>query len=430
MAATGRISVVHLVKPTQEQIREYIISLTSWLPYRTYDVTVVGPLDRALQDALSRASVRWVNVPQARGGVSLWRHSLLLSRLLRARQADIVHVHGYDQAWAALLAVRRLRRRPRLVYTAHELSQWPGRRTLRDRARLWFYRAAIQRMDCVLAFSAAERELLRELSPQAAERCQVVPPGIDTKRVRPLSSAGLKRWEVGLSPEAAVVGIVGELVRGFGMEEFLRAAARVAENLPNVEFAIVGEGPERAEFEQLAHELRITGCTAFLGRRADVAEVIASANLVVVPSEAFGGQQTALMALALDIPVVAFDTPALRELLGDMDDVPLVPPGDWEALAEAMETELGRVPEGASLPTGPGLPIGPGSFMAEKDMLVSMQAYDLDRPGAAPYDRTPLPRSRRARMAQSFSINKMVERVVRIYEQCLAAAPGIAKEGV
>lgn len=409
-----RHSVVHLLRPTSEQLQEHVISLATYLPRRDFDVTVVGELDRAVQDALSRNAVRWVAAELTPHGSSR-AHISRLRRLLTSLRASVVHIHGYEAAWPAARAVAGMNSQPALVYTAHELSGYESGALSLPWAARRRYRRLLSLMDTIITFSQRDRQALATLAPQAAAVAEVIPPGVDTRRIRHLNNPGAKRRRLGLMLDSAVVGVVAGLEGHAGLDTFLRAAAAVSEELPNVEFAIVGEGPLRPQLEDLAHELGITGATAFLGRRWDLPEVLATFNVVVVTTEAGGGVQTALQALSLDIPVVATDTGGLREVLGELEHVPLVPPGDVPALAAAIRQQLEIVGTGPD--RSGGILTAADLFLTEKDMLVSTEAFDLDRPGAAPYERRPPPRTAGAELARRYGVGPMVRQTSAVYRR-------------
>jgi glycosyltransferase involved in cell wall biosynthesis len=134
-------------------------------------------------------------------------------------------------------------------------------------------------------------------------------------------------------PERFVALFVGKLIPLHGLETIL-AAARLASEVP---FRIVGSGQldgllecrppnvewvEWVEYDRLPAELYRAGCAlGIFGTSAKAARVI--------PNKAF-------QALACGVPLVTADTRAARELLRDGESALLVPPGDPEALADAV----------------------------------------------------------------------------------------------
>ncbi len=120
---------------------------------------------------------------------------------------------------------------------------------------------------------------------------------------------------------------------------FLHAASQLSRKLPNVEFLLVGDGPLRTELEGQASELGLQGRVRFLGDRRDIAAVLASLDVSVVPSASESLSNVMLESMAAGVPVVATDVGGNGELAADSRAV-LVPPNDVESLAEGLERVL------------------------------------------------------------------------------------------
>jgi L-malate glycosyltransferase len=120
---------------------------------------------------------------------------------------------------------------------------------------------------------------------------------------------------------------------------FLRAAARLMPKLSNVEFLLVGDGPLRQELEREAAELGLEGRVQFLGDRRDIAAVLASLDVSVVPSASESLSNVMLESMAAGVPVVATDVGGNSELASDGRGV-LVTPDDEEAFAAGLERIL------------------------------------------------------------------------------------------
>ncbi|HVD12417.1 MAG TPA: glycosyltransferase [Gaiellaceae bacterium] len=154
----------------------------------------------------------------------------------------------------------------------------------------------------------------------------------------------------GRSPvEPFTVLFVGKLIPLHGLETVL-AAARAA---PELSFRVVGSGqlehlvrehPENVhwlpwvEYERLPGELHRAGCALGIFGTSDKAQR-------VIPNKAF-------QALACGTPLVTADTPAARELLLDGESALLVPPGDAQALANALRTLAGDPEQARRLGAG------------------------------------------------------------------------------
>jgi glycosyltransferase involved in cell wall biosynthesis len=121
---------------------------------------------------------------------------------------------------------------------------------------------------------------------------------------------------------------------------FLRAAARLAQKLPNFEVLLVGDGPLRPSLEQLAAKLGLGNRARFLGERHDIPEVLASLDVSVLPSLTESSSNSILESMAAGVPVVTTRVGGNPELISDGRTGLLVPPDNVERLAEALELFL------------------------------------------------------------------------------------------
>jgi glycosyltransferase involved in cell wall biosynthesis len=119
--------------------------------------------------------------------------------------------------------------------------------------------------------------------------------------------------------------------------EFLLKAARTLEG---VQVVLAGDGPERARLEGLVDELALTERVSFLGFRDDMPRLLASADVVVLPSLAEGLPLSLLEAMAAGTPVVATAIGGTDEAIEDGVTGLLVPPSDVPALAAGLERVL------------------------------------------------------------------------------------------
>jgi len=115
--------------------------------------------------------------------------------------------------------------------------------------------------------------------------------------------------------------------------------------------------------------------------------------------------------------IVSYMVPVLND--GSLDKIVL----DWkvrlkaEQLAAAMMAKLEFVPE--VIGRGSGVVTAAGLTVSERDMLVSTEAFDLDRPGLEAFDRRPVRRSAGAQLAQRFGVAKMIKRTVAVYQDAV-----------
>ena len=116
------------------------------------------------------------------------------------------------------------------------------------------------------------------------------------------------------------------------IRDVVRTFARVQKEVPS-RLVFVGDGPERPAAAEEARELGITDRVLFLGKQDSVAEIMACADLMLLPSanESFG--LSALEAMASGVPVIASDAGGLPEVVDSGETGFLAPVGDVEAMA-------------------------------------------------------------------------------------------------
>ena len=270
--------------------------------------------------------------------------ALRLARLARDTRAEIIHAHLARDYTLAAFAARRAKG-ARLVVTRHVM--FPLGRA---------HRIFLKDVSSAVAVSEAVARSLRAQRIFPADRIRVVHNGVAVERFKAVSESLDRedyRRRLGLGA-GLIVGTLGELSEVKGQEDFVRATALMAREIEGIEFLIVGAdasraGENRARLESLIAELGLGGRVRLLGRREDVAELLACLDVFVSPSrtEAFG--LAIVEAMASGTAVVATATDGAREVVEDGATGLLVPPRDPSALASAVVTLLRDAPLRARL---------------------------------------------------------------------------------
>ncbi|ASN39652.1 glycosyltransferase WbuB [Arthrobacter sp. 7749] len=156
------------------------------------------------------------------------------------------------------------------------------------------------------------------------------------------------RQMLGLSTEHQYVGTVSSLVAYEGLDLLIRAAAELIPNNPRLRVLIVGSGVEANNLKELSKSLGIFEYCIFPGRvpRDDARTYHCALDVFVVPRRDLSVTQAVtplkpVEALACEVPVIATDLPALRELVMHGETGLLVQPDDFHQLAEAIDSLLG-----------------------------------------------------------------------------------------
>jgi len=214
--------------------------------------------------------------------------------------------------------------------TAFAQETWPVAATV------WFAERAMPRVyaQCpvvVISASTAEDLVARGF---ARDRITVSYPGIDHEKCRPgPSGAGGER-----APEA-LLAYVGRLKRYKSVDVVLRALGQLADRGNGVRFVVAGKGDDRERLESITAELGIEALVDFSGyvSEADKVSLFRRAWANVYPSPKEGWGITNIEAAACGTPSLASDAPGLRESVVDAETGRLVPYGDVEAWAKAID---------------------------------------------------------------------------------------------
>ena len=158
--------------------------------------------------------------------------------------------------------------------------------------------------------------------------------------------------------ESFTVLFVGRLVERKGVAVLLEAWARAG--LPNARLIVVGDGPDRAMLEARAASLGVTSTVEFRGRVSDseLAAAYSAADLFVLPAvldsrgDTEGLGVVLLEAMAARVPVLASAAGGISDIVVDGESGLLVPPGDVEALAGALQRLAGDAGLRARLAAG------------------------------------------------------------------------------
>lgn len=176
-------------------------------------------------------------------------------------------------------------------------------------------------------------------------RIDVVPRGRGPRRLgeRTPERRVAARAALELEPDRPLVLAAARQEYQKGLDLLLRAVPLLLRTTPDAVVVIAGRpGRQSSLLRSMIDEMQLSDAVRLLGARDDVPDLLCAADAFVCPSrwEGFGG--AVIEAMALGAPVVSFDIPAVREVLGDERQGLIVTPGSPDALAEAISFTLGE----------------------------------------------------------------------------------------
>jgi glycosyltransferase involved in cell wall biosynthesis len=396
-----RVLVVTVAAGGLGGMQQHTHDLVRGLLAAGHDVEVACPSDAGLVGDLYGA--RWTLLGTTDRNDPAWERELVAAYAAADARGRIDVVHSESTSAAALarrripapiavlyhgnylgLAHAHLRRAAGRPATAPNELWRLGRMTwdyLRNR-NAWALRGCETMVVSQQQAAATARSILLP-----AGRIHVVPNGVDVATFRPQDKTPLRR-ALGL-PDGLLACAVGRLNREKGFEVAIAALSRLARAHSELRLVVVGEGEERAALERLAAGLGLDDRIVFVGAvpPAAVADYLAAADLFVFPTRRDeAGPLVLPQAMACGLPVVASRIGGIPEVVAPAGGAPagvLVPPGDAEALAQAID-ELAR----------------------------DAQA------------RAELGRTARDRAVTEYSLERMTERTVAVYRTAIARSAG------
>jgi glycosyltransferase involved in cell wall biosynthesis len=293
-------------------------------------------------------------------------------RFLRQREISVVHTEGFYTNVFGLIGAA-LARVPARVGFRGSVGGWLTPRQER------LERIAFRFASVVQANAEAVKSFLVSQGVPAT-RVVVVHYGLDLSAVavpQNLSRAdALRILKLPTDTQRQFVSIVANLhnpIKNYPM--FLRAAARVREEVPTAAFLIAGEGALMGELRHLARELGLEKHVFFIGRCERVAELLFASDVCVLSSKGEGFSRSILEYMGAGRPVVATDVGGAREVIIEGETGHLVQSGDHETMAARIVSLLSDQAKAGAMGER-GRQVVHEKFSAEAQLVQTERLYD------------------------------------------------------
>jgi glycosyltransferase involved in cell wall biosynthesis len=185
-----------------------------------------------------------------------------------------------------------------------------------------------------------------------SDRLELVPNGFDLDAFRPDSTVRAEvRAELGIKLHTPLVGMIGRFSPTKNHFGFLTAAHAAKRRLPDIRFLFAGAGVDGSN-EPLVRAIRsadLEDCVSLLGPRSDIPRLMASLDVLALPSSGEAFPNVVGEAMACGVPCVVTDVGDAAEIVASTGRV--VSPGDMSAFAEQM-VELLEMPHTDKLALG------------------------------------------------------------------------------
>lgn len=289
-------------------------------------------------------------------GVSVYRANYLRVRYLRfltfspsliwqtvsldrKKNYDIIHSVGNIAIEIGGLT-NKLCRKKHLITTqgGGDLLEYVGRKSILDKPRMSLIKYGLKRASLVHAVSSYMKKIATRLG---AKDVVVIPNGVDTSKFRPMDRQKL-RQKYGYSPKESIIISTSRLTPKNGMDDLIRAVARVCQEFPNIRLVIVGEGVQRPELERLIRELKLESMVELPGSvpNEQIPEYLNLADLFVRPALDEGFGISFIEAMACHVPVIGSAVGGILEVIEDGRNGLMVTPGDIDDITQKIITLL------------------------------------------------------------------------------------------
>lgn len=326
----AQLTVLHVSQPGDGGVASCVRDLVRDQVGRGWRVFVAGDPGSELADATEIAGAELLGWQATRSpGASVAAETGQLARIIRSADPDLVHLHSSKAGLAGRLA---LRGRLPTVFQPHSWSFEAVGGVVRRAAIVW-ERLGARWAHAILCVSNGERE--RGVEQGIRGRFTVIPNGVDLVAFPPANHAArlAARSRLALGEEPIVV-CTGRLCHQKGQDRLVEAWPAVRARVNGATLILVGAG----EDEQVLRERAADG-VRLAGHRVDIADWLAAADVVAMPSRWEGMALGLLEAMATGRSVVATDVGGAREALqGGAGAV--VPANDGRAFVDALVRRL------------------------------------------------------------------------------------------
>jgi phosphatidyl-myo-inositol dimannoside synthase len=271
-----------------------------------------------------------------RGKIRFFFSGIGAIRPFRRKGAEIV-LAAHPNLAVVSSYMRRMSPHLRTIVMAHGVEVWTPLTFLRRRA--------LEQAQLVLAPSSDTIHKLIDVQGVPAEKIRKLPWPINPSFLVLAEASGALSLPRAFPKQGRVILTVGRWAaaeRYKGLDELIRAIPQLVTIVPDLHLVAVGGGDDLPRLKRLAINLRIAECVHFLEHLSneDVAACYAHADLFALPSTSEGFGLVFLEAMAFSKPVVAAAIGGTTDVVEDGINGLLVPPGDPDALVEALRRLL------------------------------------------------------------------------------------------
>lgn len=233
----------------------------------------------------------------------LWQ----LTQYLRQQKPDVVHTHLFTaDSWGRLAAY--FAGVPLIFATVHSINSW--KKPLHHRIDRCLSRISQQ----VIACSPVVATSLKTVSHIAADKITTISNGIDLSRFQNCQAIDLQKT-FGISPDTVTLAVIGRLHPAKGQQDVLPLMQTYLNMGLKVHLLLVGEGELKNEIEAEIQQRDLAQVVTLTGQRQDIPELLASIDILVMPSRWEGLPMVLLEAMLMQKAVIAYGVGGIPDVI-------------------------------------------------------------------------------------------------------------------
>lgn len=254
-----------------------------------------------------------------------------LCRVIRERRIDVIHTHGYKSDILGLLAAKKAG--IRCVSTPHGFANNVSFKLAT------FIKIGTHMLRYFDAVAPLSEELTSDMGRMGvpAARIRFIRNGVDLTEIDAAMADQAPREKVG---SGQTIGYIGQMIPRKGLPDLITAFDALYQENPSLKLQLLGDGSQRSELEAQAQGQASAGAIEFLGFRSDRLELLSNFSLFVMTSSLEGIPRCLMEAIAVGVPVVAYDIPGVDQLIEHGKTGMLAPHGDKAALVACCKEVL------------------------------------------------------------------------------------------
>lgn len=328
----NKITVLECIR--QGQIgggESHLLSLVENLDRSRFSPVVLSFTDGPMISRLKEMDVETHIIPTVKPfDVRVWRS---VKQLLSKKNIDIIHAHGTRANSNILWAARSLG--IPVIYTVHGWSFHPDQKTFTRRIRILGEKYLTSKSSLNISVSSSNQQTGKEVIPGFDS--VVINNGIDHQKFNPERELKNIRAELSIPSQAVLAVFIARFTGHKQPLTLIRSFAKALGSNPELFLLMVGDGDQKVEALSLVDELGIGTRVRFESFRQDVPDVLAAADLFILPSLWEGLPIGLLEAMSMGKAIIASEVDGTREIINHGINGLLVKTANLEAdLADAI----------------------------------------------------------------------------------------------